>query len=245
MTDVAYVKGAFFLKTLEEKVGRKQMDFFLKKYFQHFAFKTINSKTFVNYLNEQLLSKNKIQFNTEEWIYKKGLPKNCLQLSSTRLEKMSEMAEKTNAGEVLFAPKITYKYYKRKGKRYRRMIVTKIERKDYIVQEWQVFIRALNPKIGKRKMKELDQFLGFSTCGNAEIMNEWFVLAIKNDYTEIRPKIAAFLTKIGRRKYLVPIYKALAEKPENLAWAKELFQKVSPNYHSVSINTIDEILKFQ
>ena len=245
MTDIAYVKGAFFLKTLEEKVGRKQMDIFLKNYFQHFAFKTINSKTFVNYLNEQLLSKNNIQFNTEEWIYKKGLPKNCLQLRSTRLEKMTEMAEKTNAGEVLFAPKITYKYYKRKGKRYRKMIVKKIEREDYIVQEWQVFIRALNPKIGKRKMKELDQFLGFSTCGNAEIMNEWFVLAIKNDYIEIRPEMEAFLSKIGRRKYLVPIYKALAEKPENLAWAKELFNKVSPNYRAVSIKTIHEILEFQ
>jgi hypothetical protein len=243
MTDIAYVKGAFFLKTLEEKVGRKQMDIFLKKYFQHFAFKTINSKTFVNYLNEQLLSKNKIQFNTEEWIYKKGLPKNCLQLSSSRLEKMSEMAEKTNAGEVLFAPKITYKYYRKKGKRYRKMIVTKIERKDYIVQEWQTFIRALNPEIGKRKMKELDQFLGFSTCGNAEIMNEWFVLAIKNDYTEIRPEIAAFLSKIGRRKYLVPIYEALAEKPENLIWAKELFKNVGANYHAVSRNTVQDILR--
>ena len=243
MTDIAYVKGAFFLKTLEEKVGRKQMDIFLKKYFQHFAFKTINSKTFVNYLNEQLLSKNKIQFNTEEWIYKKGLPKNCLELSSTRLENMTEMAEKTNSGEVLFAPKITYKYYKKKGKRLRRMIVTKIERKDYIVQEWQTFIRALNPAIGKRKMKELDQFLGFSTCGNAEIMNEWFVLAIENDYTEIRPEMEAFLSKIGRRKYLVPIYKALSEKPENLAWAKEIFQKVAPNYHAVSRNTVKEILE--
>jgi aminopeptidase N len=243
MTDIAYVKGAFFLKTLEEKVGRKQMDIFLKKYFQQFAFKTINSKTFVNYLNEQLLSKNKIQFNTEEWIYKKGLPKNCLELSSTRLENMTEMAEKTNAGEVLFAPKITYKYYKKKGKRLRRMIVTKIERNDYIVQEWQTFIRALNPAIGKRKMKELDQFLGFSTCGNAEIMNEWFVLAIENDYTEIRPEMEAFLSKIGRRKYLVPIYKALSEKPENLAWAKEIFQKVAPNYHAVSRNTVKEILE--
>lgn len=242
MTDIAYVKGAFFLKTLEEKVGRKQMDIFLKKYFQHFAFKTINSKTFVNYLNEQLLSKTKIQFNTEEWIYKKGLPKNCLQLSSSRLENMTEMAEKTNAGEVLFAPKITYKYYRKKGKRYRKMIVTKIERKNYIVQEWQTFIRALNPEIGKRKMKELDQFLAFSTCGNAEIMNEWFVLAIKNDYTEIRPEIAAFLSKIGRRKYLVPIYEALAEKPENLIWAKELFKNVEANYHAVSRNTVEEIL---
>jgi aminopeptidase N len=242
MTDIAYVKGAFFLKTLEEKVGRKQMDIFLKKYFQHFAFKTINSKTFVNYLNEQLLSKNKIQFNTEEWIYKKGLPKNCLHLSSSRLERMTEMAEKTNAGQVLFAPKITYKYYRKKGKRSRKMIVTKIERKDYIVQEWQTFIRALNPEIGKRKMKELDQFLGFSKCGNAEIMNEWFVLAIKNDYTEIRPEIATFLCKIGRRKYLVPIYEALAEKPENLVWAKDLFKNVEANYHAVSRNTVAELL---
>jgi type I restriction enzyme M protein len=28
-------------------------------------------------------------------------------------------------------------YYKKKGKRYRRMIVNKIERQDYIVQEYQ------------------------------------------------------------------------------------------------------------
>ena len=91
-------------------------------------------------------------------------------------------------------------------------------------------------------MKELDQFLGFSTCGNAEIMNEWFVLAIKNDFTEIRPEIAAFLSKIGRRKYLIPIYKALAEKPENLIWAKELFKNVEANYHSVSRNTVAELL---
>jgi hypothetical protein len=51
------------------------------------------------------------------------------------------------------------------------------------------------------------------------------------------------LSKIGRRKYLVPIYKALSEKPENLAWAKEIFQKVAPNYHAVSRNTVKEILE--
>lgn len=243
MTGVAYTKGAFFLKTLEAKSGRKQMDEFLRKYFQHFAFKTINSKTFISYLESQLLVKNNIKFNTKEWIYNKGLPENCLKLKSPRLENMTEMAEKTNAGEVLFAPKITYKYFKRKGKRLRKIIVTKIERKDFIVQEWQTFIRALNPSIGKRKMKELDQLLGFSTCGNAEIMNEWFVLAIKNNYTEIRPEIAAFLTKIGRRKYLVPIYQALARKPGNRLWAKQIFQEAGGNYHFVSRNTIEKIIE--
>jgi len=243
MTSVAYVKGAFFLKTLEEKVGRKQLDAFLKNYFQNFAFKTINSRIFVDYLNENLLSKNGIQFNTDEWIYKTGLPKNCLKITSARLDKMKEMAMKTNNGEVLFAPKIAFKIIRRKGKRVRKMIVTKIERSDFIVQEWQTFIRELSPKIGKKKMMELDQFLSFSTCGNAEIMNEWFVLAIKNDYTETRPQIAAFLSKIGRRKFLLPIYKELAKKPENLAWAKIQFRQSSENYHAVSRNTIQELLK--
>jgi aminopeptidase N len=40
MTSIAYVKGAFFLKTLEQKVGRKRMDVFLQNYFKDFAFQT-------------------------------------------------------------------------------------------------------------------------------------------------------------------------------------------------------------
>ena len=242
MTDIAYVKGAFFLKTLEEKVGRRKMDQFLKNYFNHFAFQTNSTNLFVDFLNKNLLAKNQVKFNTEEWIFNEGLPKNCLKLTSTRLASMQEMAEKTNKGASLFEPKISYKYYYKKGKRYRKMNVTKIERNDFIVQEWQTFIRALNPKIGKQKLKEIDQFLQFSTCGNAEIMNEWFVLAINNNYTEIYPEIEAFLTKIGRRKFLIPVYEALAKKPQNLAWAKEVFSKASPYYHAVSRNTIDKIL---
>jgi len=242
MTDIAYVKGAFFLKTLEEKVGRRKMDLFLKSYFNHFAFKTVNSELFIEFLNKNLLEKHATTFNTDEWIYQKGLPKNCLQLKSKRLELMEEMAQKTNLGAALFEPKITFSYIRKNGKRVRKMKVTKIERSEFIVQEWQTFIRALNPKIGKKKLIEIDKFLQFSTCGNAEIMNEWFVLAINNNYTEIRPEIEAFLMKIGRRKFLVPIYEALAKNPENLKWAREVYQNAAPNYHAVSRNTIQRIL---
>ena len=62
MTDIAYVKGSFFLKTLEQKVGREKFDLFIKSYFKKHAFKTINSGDFINYLEENLLEKNKIKF---------------------------------------------------------------------------------------------------------------------------------------------------------------------------------------
>ena len=43
MSDIAYVKGAYFLRTLEKAVGRKKFDVFLKDYFTSHAFETIST----------------------------------------------------------------------------------------------------------------------------------------------------------------------------------------------------------
>lgn len=242
MTDIAYVKGAFFLKTLEQKVGRKQLDIFLKNYFRQFAFKTINTSIFSKYLNEHLLSKTNSDFKPDEWIYNEGIPENCIHIRSSRLEKMKQLAERINAGQKALAPKISFKTIRIKGKKRRKMIVTKIERNDHIVQEWQTFIRELSPTIGSTNMREIDKRLNFAKCGNAELMTEWYVLGIHNNYKQIRPQIKAFISKVGRRKYLIPIYEALCETPENKQWAKEIFSKIESNYHSVSRNTIRKLL---
>lgn len=69
MNSIAYDKGYLFLRTLEEKVGRDNMDAFLKSYFKKNAFSTTNTEDFITYLNENLLERNNITFNTEEWIY--------------------------------------------------------------------------------------------------------------------------------------------------------------------------------
>ena len=78
MTDVAYVKGAFFLKTLEAYVGRDKMDVFLKSYFDHFKFTYVNTDKFVSYLEKELLQKYNIDFNYKEWIYQPGIPESCI-----------------------------------------------------------------------------------------------------------------------------------------------------------------------
>lgn len=240
LTDVAYVKGSFFLKTLEQKVGRIKFDQFIKTYFKKFSFKTINSADFVKYLEENLLNKNEILFNHKEWIYREGLPKNCLKINSTRLNKMKELATKFAKGVAIFKPVISYEKI-RVNKRFRKKrIVNKLERKDYIVQEWQTFIRSLPDKVSKEKLMLIDANLDFKNCGNSEIMTEWYTKALENNYTEINKEIQDFVTKVGRRKYLLPIYSALINSNPKLA--KSIFSKVKNKYHAVSRNSITNLL---
>ncbi|MCZ6767460.1 MAG: M1 family aminopeptidase/hydrolase, partial [bacterium] len=55
LSTVAYNKGYLFLRLLEESVGRERMDAFLRKYFDTFAFGSMTSERFVEYLRAELI----------------------------------------------------------------------------------------------------------------------------------------------------------------------------------------------
>jgi leukotriene-A4 hydrolase len=234
MTSVAYVKGAFFLKTLEEKVGREKFDVFVKGYFKKFQFQTLTTEIFEKYLEDHLLKPNKFKFNTKAWLYGKGIPKNCIKIVSPRFIAMQKMADDFNAGKDIFKIKV---------KKRRRKI--DLKRDMYVTQEWLAFIRRLPRNISIDKLKLLDKKLDFKGWGNAEIATEWYILGVEAEYEDIRPNMEKFLKKVGRRKFLLPIYKTLAKRPADLKWAKDVYSEARANYHAVSQNTIDEILKFK
>jgi hypothetical protein len=52
-----------------------------------------------------------------------------------------------------------------------------------------------------------------------------------------------FLQKVGRRKFLMPLYTALASTPEGKKYALEIYEKSRANYHYVSVQSLDELLK--
>jgi hypothetical protein len=240
LTDIAYVKGAFFLKTLERDAGRERLDKFLKSYFKAFAFKTVSSETFVDYLDEHLLKPQKLAFNTNEWIYQEGIPKNCYRISSPRFDEIQSLADRFAKGENIFKRRV--KWIKVKGRKKKKKQVIQLTRDKHIAQEWQAFIRRLPNTISAEKMREIDRSLHFRTWTNSEIQYEWFIKGIRAGYSDIRPAMEKFLLKVGRRKYVAPIYKELAKKPENLAWAKEVFSRASEHYHPVTKLTVQEIL---
>ena len=69
-TLVPYEKGALLLRTIEESVGRDRFDAFLRAYFERFAFQSITTGQFQNYLRDALPNPVPV----EEWITRPGLP---------------------------------------------------------------------------------------------------------------------------------------------------------------------------
>jgi hypothetical protein len=172
----------------------------------------------------------------DEWLYKPGLPKNCYAITSPRFEKVQQIARDFAAGKDIFKqPK------KKKGKK-REPALT---RDLYTPQEWQAFIRQLPKTISPERLALLDEKLKFKSWGNAEVATEWYVLGIKAGYKDIRPNMEKFLMKIGRRKFLLPIYTALSENADDKKWALQVYEKARNNYHPVSVMTVDELLKYR
>jgi hypothetical protein len=68
------------------------------------------------------------------------------------------------------------------------------------------------------------------------------VLSIENDYASANQAIEDFLIRVGRRKFLTPIYGALIKADPSKERAKAIYAKARPNYHSVSTNTLDVML---
>ncbi|MDB3907265.1 M1 family metallopeptidase [Crocinitomicaceae bacterium] len=230
MTDIPYVKGAYFLRTLEQKVGRPKMDAFLERYFSEFAFKTITTADFETYLTENLLKPNKIQFNTKEWIYENGLPENCTEITSNRLDDMIETAQAFNAVPAQ-KQKISSFFVKK--------------RSDFITQEWQTFIRNLDPNLDPALMGQLDKAFEFSTNANPAIKSDWFKLCVRTGYTAARPEMKAYLCKIGRRWFIESVYQCLVDSDTegDYEFALEVFEAAKNNYHYVSRSTIEALLK--
>ncbi len=239
LTQVAYIKGAFFLKTLEQTVGREKMDVFLTNYFNTFAFQTISTEKFIEYLNNELLDPNQIKFNTDEWVYQPGIPQNCLKIQSKKFKHMQQLAKDFAAGGDIFEPTTTYEQI---PKSWRKKRVTKqIQRSDYSTQEWIEFIRSLPMFMDPEKLALADAYMNFSRWGNAEVMTEWYLLSIRSDYKPAFLPMEQFITKVGRRKYLLPIYSELNKTPDHRLLGLSIFETAKQNYHFISRNSVSEL----
>lgn len=221
MTDVAYEKGYFFLRLLEEKVGREKFDSFLKKYFESHKFQTITTEQFLTYLNKELLFPNSITLNIDEWVFDSGLPENCPTIIANRFNKVEEQLN----------------LYKKDFN------TSSLNTKNWSTHEWLHFLRHLDSTISVENLKQLDEKFNLSNSGNSEILAIWLEKSIYAGYKGIDNSLEKFLKRVGRRKFLKPIYEALASTPNGMEQGRKLFKNFKNNYHYVSINTIEQILK--
>lgn len=221
MNDIAYEKGYFLLRTIENEVGRSAMDTFLRRYFNRHAFQQMTTEKFVSYLKKELLSDDTyFKLKIDQWIYSAGLPDNIIIPESERFAIVEKSVAEWHENKHL-SSKVVEKWSS---------------------HEWLHFLRSMPDSMNLDDMKLLDHQFGFTQSGNSEILFEWFKLGINKKYQQCFPSLELFLNTVGRRKFILPLYKTLMANDYS-DFARRVYSASKMNYHAVAIQSIDEIIK--
>jgi aminopeptidase N len=223
MTPIAYDKGYLFLRLLEESVGRERWDDFLRRYFDRFAFQSMTTARFLDWLERELLAGAGVSLaslDAEAWIHGPGLPANAPMPRSDAFARVEAELARWRAG----AP------------------AAGLATGGWDTQARLHFLRNLPPDLEPARLAELDAAFGFTPTGNSEVLAAWLELAIAHGYEPAWPALESFLVRQGRRKFLKPLYEALARTEEGRARALAIYERARPGYHAVAVRTVDTIL---
>lgn len=223
VTSIAYNKGYYFLRSIEEQHGRDKFDAFLNDYFSENAFSSLDTESFISFITDYYKTKFNVDLDRSlfvEWIETEGLPEHVPQPVSRRFQKVDQLL----ASWTVETP------------------LDKSLTRDWSSHEWLHFLRNLPAELSQEQMAALDNFGDFTASGNSEIIAEWGVIAIRNNYETMLPKIEDFLIHTGRRKFLSPLYNELMKTEEGKRRARDIYRKARPNYHFVATNTFDKLI---
>jgi leukotriene-A4 hydrolase len=90
---------------------------------------------------------------------------------------------------------------------------------------------------------DLDARLDLADRGNYEILVEWLTIAAGSDYEPAFARLREVLMKVGRMKYLRPLYTALGKNKRTRALAGEIFASAREGYHSLSRRVIETVME--
>ena len=223
LTDIPYEKGSHFLELLEQQMGREKFDKFLAKYFNEHAFKTITTEEFLTYLDANLFGADtaiKTKMGLHNWVYGPGIPANCPRADSERFTRVNNAREQFLKGT---AP-------------------AQLATREWTTHEWLQFLRKMPADIGTERLGQLDKAFAFSKIGNSEIADLWFIISVRAGYNTAYPPMEQFLSSVGRRKFLEPLYGEMMKTPANAAMAKTLYEKYRKNYHPLAQESLDKMM---
>jgi aminopeptidase N len=211
---VPYEKGYLLLRALEESEGRERWDGFLRRYMQRFRFCSLTTEELIEFLESELPGALG-RVHAEQYLYGAGIPASAPQPSSERLAALLALPPAVpDAGSgAQFTP-----------------------------LEWQLYLDALPHPTPHETCAVLDQRFGLGTSRNSEIRSAWLQVAVESGYAPALPGAQAFLGEVGRMKYLKPLYRALAARPETRELARASFERHRHAYHPIASHVLEKLL---
>jgi aminopeptidase N len=222
LTEVAYEKGAAFLRVLEAAVGRDRFDPFLRRWFADNAFKPVSSTMFLAAVRRDLVRGNTAleqRLQLDRWVYEPGIPTNAVPVNAQAFTEVDAAVTATASGTLPAAAWARW-----------------------TTDERLRFLNRLPREQDRGKLDTLERTFRLNAIGNNEVKFAWLSLAVTNRYDPAVPALETFLAAQGRRKFVRPLFLAL-HKDE--AWgrpiAQRLYPRARPIYHPLVTGELDKL----
>ena len=232
MTNIAYEKGAFFLRTIERIVGRDRFDAWLKGYFERNAYRPMTTAMFLDDIRTHLIQGDAAleeALMMDAWVYQPGLPSNAMAPVSQAFDPVDAAARSVFV-EGGAPPQSLWEGWNTQQRQ--RFLAWRPEGHQ-AGQDW----------LSDAQLKALDEGLGLSAAGNSEVLFAWLQIAMTHRYEPAVAPTEAFLKGMGRRKFVLPLFQTLWGEGE---WGRDLARRIyaeaRPLYHPVTSNSVDAVV---
>jgi len=232
MNTIAYDKGAAFLRTIEETVGRERFDAWMRGYFERNAWRPMTTEIFLADIRANLIMGDAALENAlmmDQWIYQPGLPSNAKAPVSNAFAGVDQAAQAffANNGKAADIPWSSWNTQQRQR-----------------FLSWQPPVaNAAQGFATAAQLADLDQALQLNEEGNAEVRFAWLQMALAHRYQPSVASAEEFLTGMGRRKFVMPLFVTLWGQGD---WgqpiATRIYAKARPLYHPVTVNSVDALV---
>jgi leukotriene-A4 hydrolase len=223
---VPYEQGALLLTFLETRFGRDAFDAFLRRWFHSHAFQSVTTADFLAFLKRELMDPRPgvvTDAQMQEWLHSERIPAFAVLPQSDAFAKAEQARDAWLGGGAIDT--------------------LAAAASAWSTQEWIHFIDSLPRQMTPARLAALDRRFSLTTSRNAEVAHVWFRLAIANRYQPAYPALERYMTQIGRRKLIVPLYRDLAATPAGLAMAKRIYASARDGYHPMAQDAIEPLLR--
>jgi len=228
-SSIPYEKGSTFIFYLENLVGKDKFDKFIPHYFTAFKEKSLDSYEFKSafldfFASDHEVFKSLSQIDWDIWFFKPGLPPKP-DFDSSLVEVVYDLAKKWRGlPDSSFHP----------SKDDVRNLLS--NQKVVFLEQVLLFDKPLTPELSKL----MGEVYEFASSTNYEVSNVYFQVGLKaGDRSIIEPTVS-LLGKIGRMKFVRPLYRAL--KKMDLQIAIDTFEKYRLFYHPICRSMVEKDL---
>ncbi|KAI1942814.1 Leucyl aminopeptidase yscIV [Ophidiomyces ophidiicola] len=226
---VPYEKGFIFIFYLENLIGKEKFDKFIPHYFMKFRGQSLDSFEFKSCLENFFTSDRDssvllADVDWNAWFYKPGLPPKP-QFDMSLVNSVYELAKKWRTqAESSFSPSPS-------------------DIAGLVANQLVVFLEQIllfETPLTAEQSEKMGQTYRFAESENIEVSNLYFQVGLKARDKKVVEPVVKLLGRIGRMKFVRPLYRAL--KKYDIDLALDTFAQHKTFYHPICRGLVEKDL---